>query len=209
MECYQHLRLIVIILSTCSTLCYSIELNRYGVKEMGGSLVINCTSETISNTYLSHWVLTDLTVLDHNNQNAEFSLLDNGYKLLIGKVEESAIGEYFCVLIQEKSGENDTLLYFKSVVFKYEKSTWEEYKTQTIVGVVAAIITLVVLISLCLVYRYRWTPEKQDIMAVNGGYDTADPYYPEKDKERGFINESFSTANPTPTQGVITDDTKF
>ena len=171
--------------------------------------MINCTSETISNTYLSHWVLTDLTVLDHNNQNAEFSLLDNGYKLLIGKVEENAIGEYFCVLIQEKSGENDTVLYFKSVVFKYEKSTWEEYKTQTIVGVVAAIITLVVLIGLCLVYRYRWTPEKQDIMAVNGGYDTADPYYPQKDKERGFINESFSTVNPTPTHGVITDDTKF
>ena len=209
MECYQHLRLIVIILSTYSTLCYSMELNRYEVKEMGGSLVINCTSETIPNTYLSHWVLTDLTVLDHNNQNAEFSLLDNGFKLLIGKVEENAIGEYFCVLIQEKSGENDTVLYFKSVVFKYEKSTWEEYKTQTIVGVVAAIITLVVLIGLCLVYRYRWTPEKQDIMAVNGGYDTADPYYPEKDKERGFINESFSTTSPTPTHGVITDDTKF
>ena len=209
MECYQHSLLIVVILATCSTLSYSVEPTRYEVKELGGSLVINCTSKTISNALPSHWVLTDLSVLNHNNQNEEFKLLDNGFQLHIGKVEENAIGEYFCVLTQPKSGQNDTLLYFKSIVFKYEKSTWEEYKTQTIVGVVAAVITLVVLIGLCLVYRYRWTPEKQDIMAVNGGYDTADPYYPEKDKEKGFINEPFATSNQTPAHGVITDDTKF
>ena len=204
MECYRHSLLIVVILATCSKLSYSAEPIRYEVKEMGGSLVINCTSRTISNE-VSHWVLTDLTVLDHNNQNQEFRLSDDGLQLHIGEVGENAIGEYFCVL----RGENDTLLYFKSIVFKYEKSTWEEYRTQTIVGIVAAIITLVVMIGLCLVYRYRWTPEKQDIMAVNGGYDTADPYYPEKEKEKGFINAPFAASNPTPTHGVITDDTKF
>ena len=207
MEFYQHSSLILIIIATCLRFGFSVNPTRYEVKNMGETLEIDCTSKEIADTTPYHWVLTDLTVLDYNNQNAEFMLLDNGLKLRITKVDENAIGDYFCVLKKDNAVGNDTLLYFKSTVFKYEKSTWEEYRTQTIVGVVAAVITVVVMVGLCLVWRYRWRPE--ETMAVNGGYDTADPYYPEKEKDTGFVNDSFANSNPTPTHGVITDDTKF
>ncbi len=190
----------------------------YEIKELGGGLELNCTNRRVQNTNVSHWVLNDLTVLEAQYTSEAFTLRHSGYQLYIYDVQENNMGDYFCVLKRmDAASGNETFLYFKSTVRRFEKSTWDEYRTQTIVGVTAAAITLVVMIGICLVWRFRWRPDPDTKHHIGADYDTADnAFYPQKPikgvdgvAEVGFTNETFVNSNPSPTHGVIVDDTKF
>ena len=212
MEGVYHSFYLLIVLATYVTLAYSGDPLMYEVKDLGGSLVINCTEKEIPDTALHHWVLNDLTVLKENNE--KFTIESNGWlhMLYFKEVDENAIGDFFCVLNKTLSGGNNTFLYFKITLSRKDKSTWDQFRTQTIVGVVASLVTLVVLIGLCLVWRFRWRPEEQDI-AVTGGYDP-DRSYPQKvppvpEKDQGFVNETFANSNPPERISIIEANTQF
>ncbi len=134
-----------------------------------------------------------------------YQLADDGLTLHIIAVEESHLGDYFCVL---KDDDSASYAYFKSVVYKHEKTSWEMVRTQVIVSIVAAIITAIVMVGLCLIWHYRWRPEGQDIIA---GYD-AEGY---GDQDKGHINPTWkdeqvvSQEPPSIDYNESEPDTKF
>ncbi len=161
--------------------CIQGEEQIYKVDDFGTEVKIQCTSKTIPNHSFQHWLLNDATALTRDNVNSIYELADEGLTLKIASVEESHLGDYFCVLKDDDSG---TFAYFKSVVYKHERTSWEIVKTQVIVSIVAAIICAIVMVGLCLIWHYRWRPEGQDIIA---DYD-AEGY---GDQDKGHINPSW------------------
>ncbi len=214
--------------ATLSVVIYatSIEATVVEIKKLGTPITLNCTEEEVSGLSFSHWVLNDLTVLREGESTGVFDIPSTSpiAQLRVAAVERHTLGDYFCVLARPAAGGSERLFYFKTELMSGQKSSWELYRTQTIVGIVAAIICAIVLVGLCLVWKYRWRDDAdKDVRGLHAGYDTADAarrdYYPEKatradeganGADVGFANDAYVNTHPTSTHGVVTEhDTQF
>ena len=155
----------------------------YKIEDFGTVVKIKCTTKAIPNHSFQYWVLNDGTILTRSS--TVYRLVDNGFTLHIVSAAKNHIGDYFCVL---KDDNSESFAYFKSVVTKPEPTSWESVKNQVIASIIAGSVMVVLITGLCVVWHYRWRPEKQDIIA-----DCDSEAYGKQDK--GHSNPAWKDEN--------------
>lgn len=141
-----------------------VESRRPTVEVLEGETgLLGCPVE--DSNQITAWITTDfesensVIVLNQGGKVTDnLHMVANG-SLVIGTAHTNMTGEYRCVANTPR-GSRAAVIYLS--VSSGELNQWDKYLHNVLIGVIVAASVLVVFTIGCLVYSYRWRPEKKN-----------------------------------------------
>ncbi|XP_046553448.1 uncharacterized protein LOC124262899 [Haliotis rubra] len=126
------------------------------------SLALNI-SDNMSKVRNLHWILTDGVLVDaaSNNLPMNLALSPHGYTLNITKVSDAMFGYYHCVIL---FNDNTVKAVRKGVNVDGADFTelHDQYRSNAIIGGIAAGIMVAIVAASCLIWHYRFKKDFND-----------------------------------------------